>query len=111
MKRFSFEALIYTAFVTGFCLFIAILQGCEPEPVPVSENRVKVEDNFHHAPEKIWTDDDFKRAEAEVDPMDIVYGTCDKLTGDCPPMITVDDVNLINAHHKAKMEKLIAGVK
>lgn len=110
MKRFTLETIGCAIFVIGLIMVTgATFTGCEPKQTQTSENRLPVEENFHQ--EKIWTEDDFKKAQEEVDPSDIVYGVCDKLTGDCPPMITVDDVKLINAHHKARMEKLTAGVK
>lgn len=103
MKKMTFNlwhlfGALLIAFVIG-----GGLTGCE-EPEPVST--LPVESNFQA--EKIWTEDDFKRA--EIAPEEVNYNVVG-LHLPPPDIVTENDVELIKQHNDQQLQKLIAGVK
>lgn len=103
MKKMTFNlwhlfGALLIAFVIG-----GSLTGCE-EPEPVST--LPVESNFQT--EKIWTEDDFKRA--EIAPEEVNYNAL-ALHLPPPDNVTGEDVKLIKQHNDQQLQKLIAGVK
>lgn len=108
MKRPNLEMLLYTLIALGLCVLLgSTLTTCQADPIPTSEQRLPVQDNFSN--EKIWTESDFQQAEIPSENINY-YQICDELTGDCPPAITAEDIYLINQHHQKQMKKLTAGV-
>ncbi|MDG6475242.1 hypothetical protein [Glaesserella parasuis] len=101
IKKFNLKYLLCAlliAFVIG-----GSLTGCE-EPEPVST--LPVEINFQT--EKIWTEDDFKRA--EIAPEEVNYNAL-ALHLPPPDNVTENDVEMIKQHNQNQLNKLIVGVK
>lgn len=103
MKKMTFNLWhLFGALIIAFVIG-GSLTGCEE---PESVSTLPVESNFQT--EKIWTEDDFKRA--EIAPEEVNYNAL-ALHLPPPDNVTGEDVKLIKQHNDQQLQKLIAGVK